>query len=414
VPLLDFGPRETVAATHGLHAFAAKCPPHLARWAIEEFTRPGGLVLDPMAGSGTTLVEALVTGRRGMGIEMDPLARLIASAKATPISLDELDRQYDRLEHVLLAGGLNHTWRPALPNLEYWFRNDVASDLARLRHAIQLLAQPTAVRRFYWVAFSSLLVARTSVANARDIVHSRHHYRPLQEDPGTISRYQQRLRTMRRQMAQLLTSVSNTQTPPPTVVSGDARQIPLRLSADLIFTSPPYCSALDYTRSHMFSVAWLGDVIGTSVAKYGELGRRYVGTERGAVSRQKLLGMRTGMPFVDDLVDELRSMDRRQAAMVHNYFHDMRQILLECVRVLRRGGHLVIVVCPSHIRKVEIPTHKIFTEMADWLSRHHGVDLRCLAIHSRLINDHRRLMPYLESAFGPRMRSEYVVVLQKQ
>jgi hypothetical protein len=49
---LDLSASGHLYATHGLHAFAARCPPPLARWAIETFTDRGDIVLDPMCGSG--------------------------------------------------------------------------------------------------------------------------------------------------------------------------------------------------------------------------------------------------------------------------------------------------------------------------------------------------------------------------
>ena len=65
-------------------------PPPLARWAIETFTDPGDFVLDVMCGSGTTLVEAALTGRYGRGVDIDPLSRLIALAKAVPIDTEAI------------------------------------------------------------------------------------------------------------------------------------------------------------------------------------------------------------------------------------------------------------------------------------------------------------------------------------
>ena len=41
---------------HNLHAFAAKFPPALPRFFIEGLTVPGETVLDPMAGSGVSIV----------------------------------------------------------------------------------------------------------------------------------------------------------------------------------------------------------------------------------------------------------------------------------------------------------------------------------------------------------------------
>src|ERR1700730_6692366 len=49
--------------THGFYKYPARFSPIFARAAIEAFTQPGDLVLDNHVGGGTTLVEALATGR---------------------------------------------------------------------------------------------------------------------------------------------------------------------------------------------------------------------------------------------------------------------------------------------------------------------------------------------------------------
>jgi hypothetical protein len=53
-------------------AHPAKMLPAVAAHAIEHYTAPGDLVLDPMCGIGTTLVEAVHAGRRAVGIEYEP------------------------------------------------------------------------------------------------------------------------------------------------------------------------------------------------------------------------------------------------------------------------------------------------------------------------------------------------------
>ncbi|GAA1463141.1 DNA methyltransferase [Nocardiopsis exhalans] len=50
----------------------AKMLPEIARHVISTYTRPGEVVLDPMCGIGTTLVEAAHLGRAGVGIELEP------------------------------------------------------------------------------------------------------------------------------------------------------------------------------------------------------------------------------------------------------------------------------------------------------------------------------------------------------
>ncbi|MFJ9174911.1 TRM11 family SAM-dependent methyltransferase [Streptomyces sp. NPDC102360] len=56
----------------GSAAHPAKMLPALAAHAIRTYTNPGDLVLDPMCGIGTTLVEAVHLGRHALGVEYEP------------------------------------------------------------------------------------------------------------------------------------------------------------------------------------------------------------------------------------------------------------------------------------------------------------------------------------------------------
>ncbi len=57
-----------------------KMLPALARRAIESYSDPGDLILDPMCGIGTTLVEAIHTGRHAIGVELEPRWAKLARA----------------------------------------------------------------------------------------------------------------------------------------------------------------------------------------------------------------------------------------------------------------------------------------------------------------------------------------------
>lgn len=58
----------------------AKMAPALARAAIDAYTQPGDVVIDPMCGAGTTLVEAARAGRDSFGIEYEPQWAALAQA----------------------------------------------------------------------------------------------------------------------------------------------------------------------------------------------------------------------------------------------------------------------------------------------------------------------------------------------
>jgi len=78
--------------THGFYKYPARFSPAFVRSAIEAFTEPGDLVLDPHVGGGTSLVEALVSGRNAVGVDISALATFVAGVKTTIFSDAELDR----------------------------------------------------------------------------------------------------------------------------------------------------------------------------------------------------------------------------------------------------------------------------------------------------------------------------------
>ena len=61
-------------------AHPAKMLPAIARQAIRAYSQPGDLVLDPMCGIGTTLVEAIHLGRDAIGVELEPRWAELATA----------------------------------------------------------------------------------------------------------------------------------------------------------------------------------------------------------------------------------------------------------------------------------------------------------------------------------------------
>ncbi|MEJ7631213.1 MAG: DNA methyltransferase [Rubrobacteraceae bacterium] len=77
--------------THTFHRYPARFSPLFARAAIEMFTQPGEVVLDPFMGGGTTLVEACSLGRRAIGTDVSSLATFTANVKTTLLSENDLE-----------------------------------------------------------------------------------------------------------------------------------------------------------------------------------------------------------------------------------------------------------------------------------------------------------------------------------
>lgn len=81
--------------THTYYRYPARFSPLFARAAIEAFSQPGDVVLDPFMGGATTLVESRVLGRHGAGSDISSLSVFLARVKTTVLNEDDLARVED-------------------------------------------------------------------------------------------------------------------------------------------------------------------------------------------------------------------------------------------------------------------------------------------------------------------------------
>ena len=153
-------------ATHGLHEYRGKFFPQLVRALINIAQVPdNGIVLDPMCGSGTTLVETRLAGRTAYGLDMNPLSVFIARVKCQALALDveSLMGAYETLREALCTSPDQTTRKyfASLPRddqayLERWFAAQVLMELDQVVEAIRRLPE-VELQNFYQVCLSNIL-----------------------------------------------------------------------------------------------------------------------------------------------------------------------------------------------------------------------------------------------------------------
>jgi len=90
--------------THEFYRYPARFSPKFAKATIEVFSRPQDTVIDPFMGGGTVIVEAAISGRRPVGLDISPLATFITKVKTTPMpdrDLELVEEWYSRLYPLL-------------------------------------------------------------------------------------------------------------------------------------------------------------------------------------------------------------------------------------------------------------------------------------------------------------------------
>lgn len=361
-------------------------------------------------------------GRHAVGYDIDPLAHLISQVKSHELNDDEVEQAYQAISKKYLRDMKalysakppeaikRRATPPDFPNRDYWFKPEVSDALSLLSYHIAKTLMPSYIRDFFWVAFSSLILAKTSVANARDIIHSRHHFWEHPKAPNVLSQFDVRIKIMRKRMAEYSSVCKEAPHCEIKAHLGDARCLPIENETiDLIFTSPPYATALDYPRAHFLSVAWMEKVLGLTLEEYRQKAHTYIGSERGQLAKTLELEKRLShLDLTQSIIGQIAENSKRHAKLTQRYFIDMYSAFGEMGRVLKEGQHIIIVICPSHIRKVEVPTHEVFAEMGK------TTGLRLKRKYTRTINERKRILPYMKKEFGRRMSTEYVLIFQKK
>ena len=106
-------PRKKGVLTH-----PAKFPETLAQDFIEFFTKKGAAVLDPMVGTGSTLVAALRAGRNAWGIELNPKYARIAE-QAIAAERAELGTAANDLTSDVIVADAARAGQLGLPQFDY-------------------------------------------------------------------------------------------------------------------------------------------------------------------------------------------------------------------------------------------------------------------------------------------------------
>jgi len=429
---LDFHDFDSLYASHNFHSFPAKFPPQLPRLFIDHLTRPGDIVLDPMMGSGTTLVEARIANRHAIGFDIDPISILLTKVKVTHLNVHQVQvsgnevirRAKRNLEHPnLLFSQFTTRWdEQTRVFVDYWFAQETQLELMALVDAIEHIADDS-IRDFCWVLLSSLIITKSGgVSLAFDLAHTRPHRAKvvfshtgevlLGHDHITsdVPRIKLLTKTLRSPLAEFEKRLQRNLASLPEIGEtsvfsdirfADAQRLPLENnSVDLIVTSPPYISnAIDYMRAHKFSLVWLGYRIGD----LSKARKKYIGGE----SLEGVNLVELPKP-VQEIVESISHRDRKKGQTVHRYYSEMYRVLSEMHRVLKRGKSSIVVVGTSIIKGIDAEIGECLAE----IGKQCGFEVPKIGI--RRLDRDRRMLPAsgkldLSSQIQQRMHEEYVI-----
>jgi hypothetical protein len=372
-------PSKVERATHLLHTYPAKILPHIPFFFLANsiLSQRGDTVLDPFVGSGTVVLESLLSGRNAVGADSNPFAQLLSRVKTTPIALERLLSASKRLLSRIPEA--NTECDAEVVNIEHWFYPATVRKLSKIRNAISV-TQDEAIREFFLVCFSTAM-RKASLADPRLSVPVR--LREGQYPPGHPLREKsdQVLRKLRKFdviaifekiLMQNISRLQRIDSIAPqlklNLVSNDARVLKNsetrrlnRNSVDLVITSPPYPGAQKYVRACCLSLGWLG-LSGTS---------DLLSLKRAAIGREEFRKHElehhheTMLSSANSKLCKIASKDPVRAAIAGAYINEMEIVLHELERVLRPGGYMVIVIANGTIGGESFYTERYIRQLAE-------------------------------------------------
>jgi hypothetical protein len=276
--------RERTKHVHRLHPYLGKFIPQLVEELLSRFVPRGGAVLDPFAGSGTTLVQALESGHDATGIDIAGFNALLMRVKTARYDLDSL--RGDLLgahEAVEAFEPLGRFPSGASPYLRAWFAPRAAEELDHFRSLIPSARYPDVMR----------VVLTRAARSARRTTHfdldfprepqsgeywcykHKRTCRPVEEARRFLLRYSRD--TLDRIEA---FTAARAEDRVATVIHGDGRLLDPGGRYAGIITSPPYPGLIDYHAQHRYAY----ELLGIEEHPDCELGRPALGTSKAALA----------------------------------------------------------------------------------------------------------------------------------
>ncbi len=306
-------------SVHSIHWFPGNFIPQIPSFLIQILSTPGQIVLDPFAGSGTTAIEAIRLNRRAISADRVAACNFLTKAKIaaeiTPLSHKFKEGILEKITWDAICESATFGSRGEGSHLQLreWYAPKTLNQLNYLWKIIEETNESD--RLILELVFSDVLFACSSTAGSKTSTGKkrRHHWGWIADnvkpkppvEHNAIRGFRDRLMALPEHEPKPIPSVF--------VLQHDARTMPFPdNSIDLIVTSPPYISVIDYVRANRMLYMWMGWHFDEDRA--AEIGARY---------------------------------KRQRAKAMDEYINDMNACWKEFCRVLRPGGYCAVVIGES-------------------------------------------------------------------
>lgn len=453
----DFKEDDTKEYTHGLHNYPAMmvCPISRNIIRLVKEIQPVNALLDPFAGSGTVLVEGMLSGIETVaGNDINPLALLLTKVKTTPIQHTSLLKETKELlnrvtmrratlieyldsvdAYVIETLGLDVAGKkgwgdeapkylkqfcldrnldviiPDFKNLGYWFRPRVILELSILKSEIEKI-EDADIRDFVFIALSESI---RFVSNRRngEFKMFRMPVTKVQEfHPDVYSEFKKILYRNIDKMQDFCKALEEVNVHSEVAVFRNntctLEDVP-NDTYDLVVTSPPYGDSrttVAYGEYSRLSLQWIN--------LFDLTEKEIMGVDKSLMGGKKY---RNGFEFtlksetLRESLERIKDIDVERAGDVYSFYADLDAALRSVALKTRSGGYQFWVVGNRTVKNELLKTDVIITELAPL----YGLT----PIFTVDRNIPNKVMPSQNSptnvtgATGSTMTMEHIIVLRK-
>lgn len=322
------------AHVHGFHTYPARMHPLTAARLVEAFCPVGGRILDPFCGSGTVLVEAMIQGKTALGVDLNPLAVLLASRKTMARTAESLEALIANAKDCAAFADQRRKAR-AKPIRRYpredalLFEPHVLMELDSLRGAIHER------RKDPHGPDLALILSSILVKCSNRIGDTSTNTTPRKLAPGFPSRlFVKKTQEWVGRLVEFNALLPSEKPSESKILLGDATKLPgLPFHpVDAMVTSPPYAATYDYIDHHAMRLRWLG--MDSGQFQRGELGSR----------------------------SAYQRIDPRAAKRI--WTRELGQFLTSAAPLLPKNGALVMVIADSSVGEIPLRADEIVAATA--------------------------------------------------
>lgn len=319
--------------SHGIFRYFGKFPSVVARHLINTYTSENDFVIDPMCGSGTTALEALLLNREALCSDINPLSTLISKVKITKINKNIALKYLKKIKNYVNENTCTNIENLiGLKNPEHWFLKETMISLTNIKTAIKNIDMESIYKDLFRVAFLSI-VRRVSTATTQQ---GRLFLDIETAEKDAFPFFEKKSLDMIDSLALIPENINIE------IKQESALSIKNNKKAKLIICHPPYFNSYKYSGINSLELAWFGE--------------NHANVRKNEVREF----FKVGKP-----------------EKVDAYIEDMVKVLFNLQNLLEDEGRLALMIGDTIIRGNYIPVTQM---LIDKVSNNYDVEISALRI----------------------------------